>query len=277
MEVLRGFTALWLLVAWSFATVSNCQGGSFGFAPTSCDIYNVLSTNYLGCFQTGNDSFPDTPWSLVGPNNPAINFGRGPTTIGAMLITTSGTGATSFPGFVTGGVDLWWDSTTQYNCTMVCRSHGMKYTIITDGICSCSPYNGAMIQFHFLGSGIDDMLNSASGACQVPRNPIQNFGSNRDVGGGGFTWQNGHYAGGSVSGWWGSMYWVDASMADDLYIDYAYEATNYGYLGCFIMPDSATSFQPQGYTNVFASTAGCYTFCSSLNMPYAGMAYTSGA
>ncbi len=217
-------------------------------------------------------------FSIVAQNSPSVVYGTG---LNAVPFFIANSGPSALPGYVLGGTSLWTSSETQLNCTIACRSHGMKYAMMVFGRCGCSPYNPGTIFVNLFNGVPDTALNALTvSACsgypeQGSTGFLGCFGDSTQLGAGYITTSIRRYTSGPI-GLYAAAVFFDNTFAPDGSINYAAMATSYGYLGCFIMTGDSTSFQPQGFSNYFNSMSGCYTFCANLNMPYAGMAFAGG-
>ncbi|KAF8852351.1 hypothetical protein BDZ45DRAFT_749752 [Acephala macrosclerotiorum] len=300
-----------ILVLWIFARLSNCQG-SYGFTADSltglgaCIPTGALSS-FVGCSLSGsvNSTFQITagstniirgtgytvaPFHLRGSSHQQAYCSGG----GICAGNDDGNDL-SFPGLQVAGENYWTVSDTPYNCTMACRSHGMKYTIMTMGYCNCSPYWTPNITTYTL-SGIQYTDNvyfpKLSGSQKTTCS--NNAGSITIYCFGDFTqtecgWivtsttfnGNAYFDYGNVAyvGNYANAIWVDNTFAADSTLVASTEQNNYGYIGCFnihaVTGSLYAMFVPLQFANTFTTMSNCFLFCANVNMPYAGMLSTS--
>lgn len=194
----------------------------------------------------------------------------------------------SFPGLQTAGESYYTTSETPYNCSLACRSFGMKYTIMVMGYCNCSPYFVNNITTYVLSGTTytDNILFTAAGqsGCQnkLGQSIMFCFGdySQTECG---FIVAATNFMGGTsllygstaYSGNYANAVWVDNTFADDSTLNPTTEKNNYGYLGCFNMHTVLGSmnilFIPHDFFNTFTVMSDCFLFCANSNMPYAGI------
>lgn len=276
-----------------FATLADCQGGSFGWLPNTGDtpvtcnsgsvaLTSANITNYVGCMDLGY-SATQQPFSLIN-NNTVVTLGTG-AYFPPFKVTNYG--ATSFPGMPVYGNSTWTTMETAWNCSISCRAHGLKYSMFVYSNCSCSPYLPPL-GFFYHNSQADSIYfypTYATGtACNYALfGPFYGlYGDNTQFyigseASGPTTWSGNDYANASYRGSTASAVWVDTTFASDTTLVLATQATLYQYLACFIMSTSSTTFMPLGFINNFTFPSQCYTFCAGVNMPYAGMAYQGGS
>lgn len=272
---------------WIFAALARCQGGSYGWVPgnitnwacngTYVNLTSPSLSNFVGCINSGGNSTTQLPtrWAQ---NSTNITWGTG-TYMPPFYVNSSG--PTSFPGFLQDGTSTFTSFETPWNCTIACRAHGMKYIHMVYGSCACSPFYHHTPFYNTLGQPDTGYAPQAVGwtdAC-TPWDQAENgqHGDNSqyyqgyEINALGWTYSNG-YAYGTVA----ITVFVDTTFASDSQLALSNQAALYQYLACFIMSSSSTTFMPLGFFNNFTTAAQCYTFCSNLNMPYAGMAYQVG-
>ncbi|XMA19154.1 hypothetical protein WAI453_011945 [Rhynchosporium graminicola] len=271
----------------AFTTTTNGQGGSFGYTDaalkdTFCAPLSPKRTNYYGCTNLGPSN--QSTAMVIRQYETTITYGTGNNFV-PFILKSSGTGAQSFKGYLVRPASQWDSSECPLNCTIACRSHGMKYAIMNQGVCGCSPYFYAPAAPLFYtnrpGNPADTNYPDVNTPCGGT------FGSGMDPGrpncfGDPGNSVCGGLTGTKVSNTWNYRYgsgliaasvWFDNSFERDTSLAATPDETHpYKYLGCFkIFTKGATLFQPSGFENIFNDPAECYTFCRNLNMPYVGM------
>ncbi|KAH7311947.1 hypothetical protein BKA65DRAFT_574667 [Rhexocercosporidium sp. MPI-PUGE-AT-0058] len=276
-----------LVLLWTFTTPTDGQGGSFGFTQAAlndgfCAVTSNTRSNFVGCYNIGPVNASNA--KTITQDSTTVTFGTG-TFYTPFILTNTGTGATSYTGYVVRPASEWTSSETSLNCTVACRSHGMKYAMMTLGVCGCSPFlstNGASVYITSKSGNPPDIqypdgASPCGGGGVVPSRP-NCFGDAAQLGCGGLT--------GSVNtGSWNKRYgtgllanaiWFDNSFAKDSDIIPSVEAGAYLYLACFKIPSTGYQmFQPEGFVNTFTNFLDCNLFCAKLNMPYAARAWDS--
>jgi hypothetical protein len=290
MKLLGSLIRSCVLVSWLLATLSSCQGGSYGWIPGfvnqagSCNVTSPLLANYVGCVNIGQNATA-APF-IVRNNQTNITYGTG---WFMPPFALANQGAASFPGMPLNGNSTWTSMETSYNCTLACRAHGMKYSLMMINTCNCSPYLNISI---FLGYNTNPptvdavympLYGYSNSCCSVQSQGgyFGAYGDNLQTNSGWYvSLQFDYMIGRTVFpyayGLLAATTFVDTTFASDSTLNYTFQATNYGYLGCFILSSSSTSFMPLGFSNNFSTPSQCYAFCANINMPYAGMAYQGG-
>jgi hypothetical protein len=290
MRLFGAFVRSCVLVSWILATLSSCQGGSFGWIPgfvgsANCNVSSAALANYVACMNLGLNS-TSTPFSLTN-NQTSITYGTGYFSPPFVLANY---GASSFPGMTLNGNNTWTSMESPYNCTVACRAHGMKYTIMIFNTCNCSPYlNGTYYTnvnppTRYIDAVYNPILINTTCSVQGHGGEFGCYGDNVQQSCG---WMTSTYFNYDIApslptnqiypyGLTSGTAFVDITFASDSTLNYTFQALNYGYLGCFILSSASTSFMPSGFSNNFLTTSQCYTFCSNINMPYAGIAYQRG-
>lgn len=281
------------IVIWAFATLIDGQGGSYGFTSaaladtTNCAVLSSRRSNYFSCINFGSATV-STPFQIT-PGSTDIVYGTG--TYAAVLMITN-TGPSAFAGYQVAYTSRWTASETNYNCTLACRSHGMKYAIMYGGYCGCSPFLNLPKTPKFLQTAtiqlVPDYLyidaNSlclGTGVPSYPNPPMNCLGDGNQpqcgvITGPGMN-QNGVQPAGLVAG----SVWLDNSFNSDsvlLGLLSASPSASYAFLSCFrLSQDKAQTFLPANFSNTFplGQTSNCFLFCAKLNMPYAAMRIAS--
>ena len=157
----------------------------------------------------------------------------------------------------------------------------MKYSNMVYGSCGCSPFL-FQVPFMYPEWGTNDTVQYSNyilmSACSIEMlGYVGNWGDNTlyyeggEATAGYYIYVNA-YPVGTVA----VAVSTDTTFASDSQLALSNQAALYQYLACFIMASSSNTFMPLGFVNNFTSATQCYTFCSKLNMPYAGMTYQGG-
>ncbi|KAG4438982.1 hypothetical protein IFR05_005554 [Cadophora sp. M221] len=178
---------------------------------------------------------------VITADSTTATFGTG-TFYTPFILTNTGTGATSYKGYVVRPASEWTSSETSLNCTIACRAHGMKYSMMTLGVCGCSPFlstNGASVYITSKSGTPPDIqypdgASPCGGGGVVPSRP-NCYADAAQLGCGGLTGpgNTGSWDKKYVTGLLANAVWFDNSFEKESNINPTIEQGAYLYLACF--------------------------------------------